>query len=73
VDFLDDHFFGSGAKGSTLTIMNEVAFATKDSIVGIRDVAGDLAHPQRIRVRSNSTNLDLSTGELDKKQYNEPL
>ena len=41
-------------------IANRVPFASQDSLLGIGEIAGDLAHPQAIRRRRDAGDLHFA-------------
>jgi len=53
--------------------VNEVLFASQDSLLGIGEVSGDLAHPQAIRYLRHSRDLHLACGKVDEEQNEKPL
>jgi hypothetical protein len=53
--------------------VNQVSLASQDSLLHIREIASDLAHPQSIRGTRDPCNLDLPRGELHEKQNDKSL
>src|SRR5271156_6353626 len=45
-----------------ITIVNLVSLSRQDSLLRIREIARDLAHPQSIRATRDPRNLDLQCG-----------
>jgi len=53
--------------------MNQVAFSCQDSLLRIREIRGDLAHPQSVRDLRDARDLNLPRRQLDEEENNEPL
>jgi hypothetical protein len=53
--------------------MNQVPFASQDSLLDIRKIAGDLAHPQAIRCLRDARDLHFARRQVDEKQNEKPL
>ena len=56
-----------------ITIVNLVSLSRQDSLLRIREIARDLAHPQSIRATRDPRNLDLQCGEFHEKQNDKSL
>jgi len=52
--------------------MNEVTLARQDAVQRIREIAGDLVHPQSIRIACDARDLNLPRRQLDKEENDEP-
>src|SRR5262249_33792799 len=49
--------------------MDEVALAVENTVHCIGEIPADLAHPQAVRITSNTADLHLTSGELDEEQH----
>lgn len=53
--------------------MDQVPLARHQTVNRVGQVAGNLAHPQAVRSRSDPADLHSSGRQLDEKQHNESL
>src|SRR5260370_40344921 len=51
--------------------MNQIALALEQTVYGICQIAGDLAHPQPVCDGGDTGNLNAASGQLDKEQNHE--
>jgi len=56
-----------------VSIMNQVPFASQDSWLDIREMAGDLAHPQAIGCLRDAGDLHFARRQVDEEQNEKPL
>ena len=56
-----------------MTIVNQVSLSSQDSLLRVRAIARDLAHPQSIRGTRDPYKLDLPRGKFDEKQNHKSL
>src|SRR5262245_44946402 len=54
-----------------ISVMDQIAFSQEEPIHGIRQIAGDLTHPQSIRSARNSTDLHLSSRNIHEEEHDE--
>ena len=56
-----------------VTVVNQVPFSDQNSVLRIREISGNLAHPQSLRRLCNPCDFHLPYRQVDEKQHNEPL
>src|ERR1700733_12584104 len=65
--------FRNSAVNSGSRFVNQVSLSGQDSLLRIREIAHDPAHPQSIRATRDPCNLDLPCGEFHEKQNDKSL
>src|SRR5271156_1016575 len=65
--------FKNSAVNRGSRFVNQVSLSRQDSLLRIREIARDLAHPQCIRATRDPRNLDLPRGEFHVKQNHKSL
>src|SRR5215469_13556662 len=56
-----------------VTVVNQVPFSGQDSVLRIREIPGNLAHPQPVRRPCDPGNFHLACSQVDEEQHHEPL
>ena len=56
-----------------VTVVNQVPFSDQNSVLRIREIPGNLAHPQSVRRLCDPGNFHLPCIQVDEEQHHEPL
>src|SRR2546426_12455453 len=56
-----------------ISIMHQIAFTFEESVHLIGEIAGNLAHPQSIRLACDSSDLHPSSGQIQEEEHDKPL